>query len=59
MHYPKSGSVSPRIDIFEWNFTKFSWVMLWKHLQKYSLWMACSSCHPYRTFKMFFDRICS
>jgi len=35
MHYPRSGSVSTRIDIFECNFTKFSWVMLWKHVQKY------------------------
>jgi len=49
MHYPKSGSVSTRIDIFECNFTKFSWIILWKHPQKYSLWMACSSCHPYHT----------
>jgi len=47
MHYPKSGSVSTRIDIFECNFTNLSWVMLWKHPKKHSLWMACSSCHPY------------
>jgi len=46
MHCPKIGSVSIRIDIFECNLTKFSRVMLWKHPQN-SLWMACSSCHPY------------
>jgi len=37
MHYPKSGSVSTILDIFECNLTKFSWVMLCKHPQKYSL----------------------
>ena len=37
MHYPKSGAVSTRIDIFKCNLTKFSWVMLWKHPQKYGL----------------------
>jgi len=45
MHYPKNFPVSARIDVFEWNFTKFSWVMLWKHPQKNNLWMVCSSCY--------------
>ena len=54
MHCPRSSSVSTRIGIFECNFTKFSRVMLWKHPQKYSLWMACSSCHPFLYYRLNF-----
>jgi len=63
MHYPKSASVSIRMEIFECNFTKFSWVILWKHPQKYSLWVACrklmSSTPYYRLNFIFWQNLFS